>query len=94
MKLEEIVAGDHVVLTEHELKQIKSLIRDFIEEDKENCLQLKSFLFGINVSEQDAYSESVFERILATPNAGDLIETVWREFHLFEENEMYMLVSI
>lgn len=83
-------------LSTYDLKCIESFICDLnIENMVEEC-ELKNFLFGRNTiySYIDGErNDSVFEKILATPNSGYLIEKIWKTFNLSKREEVLIQVS-
>lgn len=79
-------------MAEDDLKNVKSFVCDLNIEDVEEKSELKNFLFGRNILENGKHSESIFEKVLATPDAGELVEIIWKTFDLFTTEDILSLV--
>lgn len=72
---------------------IEIICNDYKFGDERKKKDLRDFLFGRSNFDIDI-SDSIFERILSTPDTSDLIKLVWQVFDLSTREEILTLVSV
>lgn len=96
----EILEGDCTKTNSDSSEFIDKLdiVEDYLESMDSNKVlldkELNAFFFTRSLEgDKKTHAVTVFEKILATPGACDLIEVIWNKFNLSTREEIFSLVS-
>ncbi|CRK88210.1 CLUMA_CG001991, isoform A, partial [Clunio marinus] len=67
---------------------LNEILNDYMNYDNKEINELKTFIFGRNIANNDFHNETIFEQILSTPNASNTIELIWKVFKLKNLKEL------